>query len=83
MTPFNKIFESCKALTIFIMSFISSFEITKVAVPESYFLFWTPPSIAEEAAVRPNKPSSFMTDFHNGNPVFNNGPRSLPRNHPH
>ena len=65
------------------MSFILSFEITKVVVPEPLcILFCAPASIAEEAAVRPNKPSGFMTDFNNDNQVFNNGPRSLPKNTP-
>ena len=59
------------------MSFVSSFEITKVVVSEPYIFFLTPASIAEVAAVKPNKPSGFMTDFNNGNPVFNNGPRSF------
>ena len=39
-------------------------------------------SIAEQAADRPKKPSGFITDFNNGNQVFNNGPRSLPKNPP-
>ena len=62
------------------MSFISSPEITKVVVPGPYIFFWTPASIAEEAAVKTNKPSGFMTDFNNGNPVFNSGPIILPKN---
>ena len=37
VTPFNKILESWRAWTIFIMSFISSFEIIKDVVPEKYF----------------------------------------------
>ena len=44
--------------------------------------FLTPVSIAELASVRPNKPSGFLTDFNNGNQVFNNGPRRLRRNPP-
>ena len=58
---------------ILIISFISSYEITKVFLRAS---------IAELAAVRPNRPSGFMTDFNNGSPVFNNGPRSLPKTPP-
>ena len=64
------------------MSFISSFEITKVVVPEPYAFSGTPASVAELAAVKPNKPCGIMTDFNNGNPVFNNGPRILPKNPP-
>ena len=44
--------------------------------------FCIPASNAKLAAVRPNKPRDFMTDFNNGSPVFNNGPRSLPKNRP-
>ena len=64
------------------MSSISSFEITKGVVPEPYIFFSTPASIAELATVKPYNPSGFMTDFNNGNPVFNNGPRILPKNPP-
>ena len=64
------------------MSIISSFEITKVVVPEPYICFLTPASIAELADVQPNNPSGFMTDFNTGNPVFNNGPKILPKNPP-
>ena len=60
------------------MSFISSFEITKVVVLEPLYIFFcTPASIAEEAAVRSHKPGGFMTDFNNSNPVFNNGQRII------
>ena len=46
--------ESLRAWAIFIMSFISSFEIIKVFVPEPCIFFWIPASIAEAAAVIPN-----------------------------
>ena len=42
------------------MSFISPFEIIKVAVPESYIFFWIPASIAEAAAVIPNGAKIFF-----------------------
>ena len=64
------------------MSFISSFEITNVVVPEPYIFFRTPASISELAAVRPNKPNGFITDFNSGSPVFNNGPKRLLKNPP-
>ena len=65
------------------MSFISSFEITKVVIPEPLYIFFCVlASIAKKAAVRPNKPSGFMTDFNKRSPVFNNGPRRFPRNSP-
>ena len=48
---FNKMLEASRAWTIFIVSFISSFEIIKVIIPEPYFfVFWIPASIAEAAA---------------------------------
>ena len=60
MTPFSKILESPRARTIFIMSFISSFEIIKVVVPEPYIFFWIPALIAEAAAVIPNGAKTFF-----------------------
>ena len=39
LTPFNKTFEPSKDSTNFIMSSISSFEITKVVVPEPCIFF--------------------------------------------
>ena len=68
MTPFNKILESSRAWTIFIMSFISLFEIIKVVVhgaedkgrPEPCIFFWIPASIAEAAAVIPNRAKTFF-----------------------
>ena len=60
VTPFSKILESPRARTIFIMSFISSFEIIKVVVPEPYIFFWIPASIAEAAAVIPNGAKTFF-----------------------
>ena len=68
------------------MSFISSIEIIKVVVPEPSF-FCIPASAADAAAVNPNGIKTLLgygliTFFTNGNPVFNNGPRSLPRNPP-
>ena len=65
------------------MSFISSFEITKVIVPEPSI----PASAADAAAVNPNGikallANGLITFIINCNPVFNNGPRSLPKSHP-
>ena len=65
------------------MSFIFSFEIAKVVALEPLYIFFCiPASIAELAAVRPNRPRDFMTDFYNANPVFNNESRNLHRNPP-
>ena len=60
MILFNKILESSKTWTIFIISLISSFEIVKVVVCEAEDEgrpdpnFWcTPASVADAAAVNP------------------------------
>ena len=87
VTPFNKIFESSKALIIFKILFIYSFEIIKVVVPEPSISFCIPASATDTAAVNPNGIKSLFANdliafFINGNPVFNNGPRNLPRNPP-
>ena len=83
VTPFSNTPEYSNDLTIFKMSCISALETFRiVAEPLLYIFFCTPASIAEHAAVRPNKPRGFMTDFNNGNPVFNKEPRILPKNPP-
>ena len=66
------------------MSLISSFEIIKVVVPEPGIFFCIPASAADATAVIPNGiktllANGLITFFINGSPVFNNGPRSLPR----
>ena len=67
------------------MSSISSFDIISVVVPDSKILLCTPASAANAAAVNPNGTKTLLaygwiTLFINGNPVFNNGRSSLPRN---
>ena len=64
------------------MSFISSFEIAKVVVPQPYTFIEPLHLLLKLQLLNPNNPSGFMTDFNNGSPVFNNGPRSLPENPP-
>ena len=62
------------------MSFISSFEITKVVAPEPcVFFFWISASIAEAAAVIPNGAKTF---FAKGIATFINGPANLLNNDP-
>ena len=66
------------------MSFISSFQIIKVAVAEPSIFFCIPASAADATAVNPNGiktllANGLITFFINGNPVFNNGPRNLPK----
>ena len=65
------------------MSFLSSFEIIKVVVPEPWIFFWIPASIAEAAAVIPNGPKIFFAKgtatFINGHAILlNNDPRNPP-----
>ena len=69
------------------MSSISSFDVVSVVVPEQMFLLCIPASAADAAAASPNGIKTFVgncliTFFIDGNHVFNNGPRSLPRNYP-
>ena len=70
------------------MSFISSFDIISVVVRDRKIFFYIPTSAADAAAVNPKgiktllAANGLITFFINGNPVFSNGPRSLPRNHP-
>ena len=74
MTPFSKMLELSIAWTIFIISFIPSFEIIKVVVPEPCIFFWIPASIAEAAAVIPNGAKTF---FVKGIATFINRPANL------
>ena len=69
--------ESSRAWTIFIMLFISSFEIIEVVVPEPRIFFWISASIAEAAAVIPNKAKAV---YAKRIATFINGPASLLNN---
>ena len=69
------------------MSFISSFDITSVVVPDPQIFLCIPASAADTAAVNLEGTKTLLaigliTFFINGNPVFSNRPRSLPRNPP-
>ena len=70
VTPFNKISESSRALTIFIISFISLFEIISVVILERCIFFSIPSFIS---AVTPNGARIF---FANGTATFVNRPLS-------
>ena len=76
------------------MSFILSFYIISVVVfgaegrPDPKIFLCIPVSAADAAAVNPKEiktllANGLITFFINGNPVFRNGPRSLPRNPPY
>ena len=69
MTPFNKIFESSRACTIYIISFISSFEIIKVVFPDPNIFLCIPASAADAAAVNTNGDKTF---FAKGTAIFIN-----------
>ena len=79
MTPFSKILESTKGWTIFITSFIFSFEFIKAVVSEPCFFYWITESIAETAAVIPNGAQIF---FAKGIATFINGTANLLNNDP-
>ena len=69
------------------MSFISSFEIIKVVVPDPNIFLYIPASAADTAAVNPKGikillSNGLITFFINDNPFFSNGPSNLPRNPP-
>ena len=69
------------------MSFILSFDIISVVVPDRKIFLCIPASAADPAAVNPKGiktllANGLITFFINSNPVFCNGPQSLPRNHP-
>ena len=67
------------------MSCTSSFDIISVVVPDHKISLCLPASDANAAVVNPNGiktllANDLITFFINGSPVFNNGPRNLPRN---
>ena len=69
------------------MSFISSFDIISVIVPDLKIFLCISASVGDAAAVNPKGIKTFLAYglvliFIKGNPVFSNGPRSPPRN-PH
>ena len=69
------------------MSSISSFDIISVVLPDPKILLCIPASAADALAVNHNGIKTLLANglisfFINGNPVFSNRPRSLPRNPP-
>ena len=77
------------------MSFISSFDIIAVVrridkdkgQPDPKILLCIYASAADAVVVNPKRieklsANGLITFFIKGNPVFSNGPKSLPRNHP-
>ena len=68
------------------MSFVSSFDIISVVLPDpNIFYVFLHLSAADAAAINPKGikillANGLITFFTNGNPVFSNEPRSLTRN---
>ena len=77
--------DSLKDLTIFIISFISSYETINVVIPDQKIFSWIAASVAAAAAaVNPNGiktllTNGFSTFFIKDKPAFSNGPKLLPR----
>ena len=83
LTPFIKKTDSSRDLTIFIISFKSSFENTNVFVSEPNIFFRIAVSVAEAAAFNPKGTKTLLTNVLStftikGKLGFTNGPISLP-----
>ena len=68
-------------------SFISSLEIINVIVPDSNIFLWIAAFVADAGALNPNViktliASGLSTFSIKDNPVFSNGPKSMPKNFP-
>ena len=93
VTPSNNKPQSSRYFTILIILSISSFDIVSVAVfeveskgrlPDPKIFLCIPASAADAAVVNPKGiktllANGLITFYINGNPVFNNGPRILPK----
>ena len=87
ITTFINIPDSSKDLMNFMVSAISSFEIINSVVSNLRTFLWVLVSHAHCATVNPYGiktllDNGFKKFLINSNPVFSNGPRSLPRNPP-
>ena len=79
--------DSSKDLNISMLLFISSLEIINAVLRDPKIFLWIAASVADAAAVYPNGIKTLLanglTTFTiNGNLVFSNGPKSLPKNPP-
>ena len=79
--------ESSKDLTTFITSLISSFDTINVVIPDPNMFLWIAASVADAAVVNPNGIKTLLanglsTSSNKGDLVFNNCPKSLPKNPP-
>ena len=81
--------ESSRHFTIFLMSFISSFDVTSIVVPDPeapdpITFLWIPVSAAVNSnGIRTLLVNCVSTFFINGKPTFSNDPRKLPQKPPH
>ena len=88
LTPFINKPDSSKDLTIFIISFRSSFNVINVVTPDPNFFLLIAASVSDAAAaVNPNGIKKLLANglstFHiKGNPAFINDSKSLPKNRP-
>ena len=80
LMPFINKPDSSSDLTIFMISFISSIEIINVVVPDPNIFLSIAGSAADAATVNPILTNGLSTFPIQGNLVFNNGPKSLPKN---
>ena len=74
VTPSSKILEFLRVWTIFIMPFISLFEIIKAAIPEPCIFFWTLASITEAASVILNDAKRIASYITGTGDLLNNDP---------
>ena len=74
-------------MTIFRISFISLLEIVNVVLSDPNIFLWIAASVADTAAINYNGIKTVLANglsifFNKGNPIFSNGPKSLPKNSP-
>ena len=85
--PFINKPDTSKDLTIFLISFISLFEMINVVTQDLNIFLQIAASVADTAAVNPKGIKKLLANglstFHiEDNPVFSNGPKRLAKNPP-
>ena len=85
MTPFISKPNFSRDLTVFIRSFIPQFKIMNVVLPDLNIFLWIDASVTDTAADNPNGIKTLLSNGLStfltiGDPVFSNGPKSLPKN---
>ena len=79
--------DTSSDLTSFIISFIFSFKVIHVVLPDPSTFLWIAASVFDVAAVNPNDiktllANSFSSFPIKGDPAFSNGPKSIQKNLP-